>query len=134
MEMKLVADYNFQLKMLAGKNDLENCISAKELALRLWNTFTWKGYIHPEVDYTPGDSNIWDEVHVDLVRQVEAARERGLLEPELMKEAKVRFRLEAFASLDDDTVEYVFEKYITDFDLFDFEEETKALRKRVRGL
>ena len=67
-------------------------------------------------------------------RQVEAARGRGLLEPELMKEAKVRFRLEAFASLDDDTVEYVFEKYKTDFDLFDFEEETKALRNRVRGL
>ena len=131
-ELKLVVDYNFQLKLLEGRAEfLDKCISAQELAVRLWNNFRWKGLIHPEVEYMSVNSSNWEVVHEDFLRQVMAARQLGLKQPHLMSSAKEIFRRQAVQSLGVDTLEDVFDKYSLDYEMFDFDEDKQKLMDLV---
>ena len=132
-ELQMIVDYNFELRNLYGFNKfLYSCISPRELAIRLWNYFRWKGYIDPNVKYTSKDSSDWSYVHDDLLRQLKYARTLGLQNPRAMERTNSEFKRQAFQSLGNDTISYVMEKYRMDYLLFGFEKDTEMLIKLLK--
>ncbi|KAK3769686.1 hypothetical protein RRG08_004937 [Elysia crispata] len=88
-ELRMIVDYNF--RTLRYSTHVRQCVSAQELAYRLWNNFRWRGYIDPDMEYIPSPQHQARIVSEDLMVQLEIARTSGLRDRTKLKDAKENF-------------------------------------------
>ncbi|KAH9489741.1 hypothetical protein Btru_057114 [Bulinus truncatus] len=116
-EIEMLTDYHFN--QTQDGRFLRSCITARELAYRLWHSFQWKGYIDPEMTFIlPGRNYSVHCVKQNLLRQLWAARRSGLTKPDVMWRASEIFKEKAFRSLSKPLFESIMSKFKTDFQLF----------------
>lgn len=120
-EIKMIVDYFFDIAYTNAKTKafLKNCLTAQELAFRLWQNFVWRGYIHPNVSYAvpnPRYDPPW--IRRDLLAQLQIARDLGVQDPSAMASAKLAFYRDAFESLSAHTLETLIRKFKYDYALF----------------
>ncbi|KAK0067608.1 carbohydrate sulfotransferase 11 [Biomphalaria pfeifferi] len=124
LELEMLINYHFE-KVEEKKVFMLNrsCITLRELAYRLWQTFQWKGYIDPKMTYVvPDDTLAESSIKNDLIAQVRRARESGLGKAYLMVSARERFQAQVYQTLPKYLFENLMIKYKTDFQLFGYED------------
>ncbi|XP_055901423.1 carbohydrate sulfotransferase 10-like [Biomphalaria glabrata] len=124
LEMDTLINYHFErIKEIEVYMFYRSCITLRELAYRLWQTFQWKGYIDPEMTYiVPDDTLAESAIKNNLIAQVRRARESGLGKAELMVSARERFQAQVYQTLPKYLFENLMIKYKTDFQLFGYED------------
>lgn len=126
-EIQTIVDYNFnRLSIGPGASQIAACISKKELAYRLWQNFMWRGYIHPDVNYTIPDAGMC--VKDDLLKQLWRARMKGLQDKEAMKRAAKKFKFDLFSTIDLNMYEGLRKTFEMDFKFFGYND---VLRRKT---
>ncbi|KAK0055507.1 carbohydrate sulfotransferase 8 [Biomphalaria pfeifferi] len=121
-DIKMLIEYNFDIISNSSKKSFyKTCITSRELGFRLWQTFRWKGYIDPDIEYLIPDFTEDKKVKKNLSEQVWGARTSGLKKPKSMKNAREKFNIAAFSTLSRSLFTILSQKYQLDIRLFGYE-------------
>ncbi|KAH9489736.1 hypothetical protein Btru_057106 [Bulinus truncatus] len=133
-EIRTTIDYNFDIiQKTTFKNFFPNCITSSELGYRIWQSFIWRGYIDPNIEYTIPDFTDDTRVKADLQEQVWRARKSGMAKPESMRRAKDAFKMAAYSTLSSSLFSLLTRKYRFDFKLFGYESVRDKMLKSLYG-
>ena len=124
----MIVDYNF--RTLRYSTHVRQCVSAQELAYRLWNNFRWRGYIDPDMEYIPSPQHQARIVSEDLMVQLEIARTSGLRDRTKLKDAKENFLRKMYLTISQDMFKKLLRKYRPDFKFYGY----KKLRNKMFSL